>query len=399
MGWLQFSTTEATPRSRCDTADTTRLSTSAGRLNQLDGLRGIAMLFVFLGHFATVWTQMVPPKGTADFFLRLVDADATLGSSFFMLLSGFFGYGLLMRGKRGFGEFIRGRLWRLYPLYLIMSTAYVVGSILIPKMSKLPADPSHTAVYLLESLLLLPGVFPISPLMDVAWTLSFVMLFYFVEGAMASLFHAWRIRRTARFAIFWGLAFAWALWGGCTAWWEPRTAIFWVGMALSEAIDGITGERLQVASRLVAPAAMIAVIGVCLRTVLGFLKPDWGIALGLSRTMITSATLFCFVWVAYFGPEWWKSALSSWRLRQLGAASYSFYLTHGIAVKAFRFGIIPLLGPALAASGPVFWLSQLMGLVLAIAIARTVYKYVESPLAKLLPARETRSSALRQAEA
>src|ERR1700692_2910002 len=112
----------------------------------MDGLRGIAMLFVFLGHFGPVWSNLVHPKGAAGFFLRLVDADATFGSSFFMLISAFFTYGSLMGGEKDFGKLLRARIWRLYPLYLIMTVVYVVGSIVFPKMSRLPANPHDTAI-------------------------------------------------------------------------------------------------------------------------------------------------------------------------------------------------------------------------------------------------------------
>ncbi len=354
------------------------------RIHQLDGLRGVAMLFVFIGHFAPIWARLVPRNGSASFFLRLVYADATLGSSFFMLLSGFFGYGSLMRGKREFGEFMRGRLWRLYPLYLIMTAVYVAGAILIPKMSKLPGDPRHAAIFLLETLFFLPGLLPIKPLMDVAWTLSFVVLFYFIECAFSGSFKAWRVRRVARFALLLGAAAAWAAWGDFSRWWEPRTTVFWIGMALWEAIDGMSGHRQTWATRLVTPAVGIAIGGVLLRTALMLDKPDTGVvSLMLLRAAITSVVLFWFVWVACFGPEWWKRLLSSSQLRKLGAASYSFYLTHGFAVKAFRFGVVPWLGPAVAGTESVFWMSQASGLVLAIMIARIVYRFVENPLSKL----------------
>jgi peptidoglycan/LPS O-acetylase OafA/YrhL len=87
------------------------------------------------------------------------------------------------------------------------------------------------------------------------------------------------------------------------------------------------------------------------------------------------------VWVAYFGPEWWKRALSSRHLCQLGAISYSFYLTHGFAVKAFRFGVIPWLG-ATAAEPVVFWTSQFAALALAVFVARVFYALLEQPLSK-----------------
>lgn len=52
--------------------------TATERLHQMDGLRGVAMLFVFMGYFGTLWTDLVHPKGGAELFLRLVNADATL---------------------------------------------------------------------------------------------------------------------------------------------------------------------------------------------------------------------------------------------------------------------------------------------------------------------------------
>jgi len=358
--------------------------TTAERLQQMDGLRGIAMLFVFLGHFAMVWTKSVHPGGAAGVFLRLVDADATFGSSLFMLLSGFFAYGSLARGKKSFGEFLRGRIWRLYPLYLIMTFVYVLGSLVFPKMSKLPADPHVATLFILQTLLFLPGLLHVKPLMDVAWTLSFVILFYFVEGAVARLFKLWGISRLSRFVLLAGASLLWAQAGDSTGWWQPRTAIFWVGMALSEAVGAMSGERLAWATRLTAPAAVVTILGVWLRTDLMMRRDPLIAPLAVERFMITAVTLFAFIWVAYFGPQWWKHLLSGQQLRKLGAASYSFYLTHGFAVKAFSFGIIPWLGTA-ARMQLVFGASQIVGLALSIAIARVVYTMVESPLSKLAP--------------
>ena len=86
------------------------------------------------------------------------------------------------------------------------------------------------------------------------------------------------------------------------------------------------------------------------------------------------------MWVAYFGPDWWKRLLSAAPLRQLGATSYAFYLTHGFALKVIRFGTIPLLG-ALADNPLVFWTNLGLGLALAIWTARLVYDLIENPLA------------------
>jgi peptidoglycan/LPS O-acetylase OafA/YrhL len=302
-----------------------------------------------------------------------------------MLLSAFFTYGSLMRGKRHFGEFLTGRLWRIYPLYLIMVLVYIGGCLVFPSMSKLPANLGAAAVYLVETLLFLPGLLPIRPLMDVSWTLSFVILFYFIAAGLAQLFRWWGLARVRRFTLLTLAALLWAFTGNVTGWWEPRTAIFWTGMALSEVIGAVTltQARFAAAMRLSVWAAVITMLGAGLRTWMMMGRPDTGMVPFLVlRFIITSVTLCAFVWVAYFGPEWWKRLLSGPQLTRLGAASYSFYLTHGFSLKAFRYGIFPWLGDAVRLE-PVFWISQIAGLALAIAIARVVYAFVELPLASM----------------
>lgn len=356
-----------------------------GRLLQMDGLRGVAMLLVFLGHYGSVWQELVHPSGLAEFYLRVIDADSTLGSSFFMLLSAFFSYGSLVGRRRNFGEFLRGRLWRIYPLFLIMIAVYVVGSFVFPSMSRLPHGLLNIAVFLTQQALFLPGVFHLPLLMDVAWTLSFIFLFYFIEGALAQLFRVWRTSRVFRFGFYCSAMVAWALFCDLSGYWQPRTAMFWSGMAMWEVVDGLnqTEKRRAWAVRAVPLAGFVTVAGVLGRTVLMLAAPHTAfVTLAFYRVLITGLSLSTFVWVAYFGPEWFTRPLASVGLRKLGAASYSFYLTHGIAVKAFRFAIIPWLGQR-AGALPIFWSSQLAGLVLAIVIARLTFVYVEDPLARL----------------
>ncbi len=356
------------------------------RLHQMDGLRGIAMLFVFMGHFAAVWSGVVPSSGAAGFFLRVVDADATLGSSFFMLLSAFFTYGSLMRGRQSFGEFLRRRLGRIYPLYLAMTVVYIAGSIAIPSMSKLPPKPTDAVIFIIETLFFLPGLLPIRPLMDVSWTLSFIIVFYFIEAGAARLFHRCGFTRRTRFLLLLGAGIVWAVSGDRLHCWEPRTAAFWVGMALSEMVGRMSapGERLQSAMRLAGPSFGFLLAGVVLRTLLMLSHPQTVlVSIFAWRTAITSVTLSSLVWTAYFGPHWWKMLLSGSLLRKLGAASYTFYLTHGIGVKIFRYGIIPRLG-TLAGTPAVFWISQIVGLGISVTTALILFRLVESPLSRVV---------------
>jgi exopolysaccharide production protein ExoZ len=356
------------------------------RLHQMDGLRGVAMLFVFMGHFAGIWSGVVPPNGTAGLFLRLVDADATFGSSFFMLVSAFFTYGSMMRGRRNFGEFLRGRLVRLYPLYLIMTMVYIVGSIAIPSMSKLPPNPHDALVFIIETLLFLPGLLPIRPLMDVSWTLSFIVLFYFVEAGITRLFQRYGFAWRTRFFLLLGMAIVWAVAGDLLHCWEPRTAALWVGMALWELVARMSApdERLRSAVRLAWPSFGFVLAGVALRTLLMLSHPHTAlVSILLWSTAVTSVTLSGLVWTAYFGPNWWKILLSGSLLRRLGAASYSFYLTHGLGVKIFHYGIIPWLR-TVAGTPVVFWTSQIVGLGISVATALIVHRLVENPLSQVV---------------
>lgn len=343
------------------------------------------MLIVFLGHFASVWSRQVHPNGSPAFFLRLMDADATFGSSLFMMLSAFFAYGSLRRGNKSFGAFLRGRFWRLYPLYLIMIAVYIVGSLVFPKMSKLPGDRHQVLIFLVETLLLLPGILHIRPLIDVAWTLSFLILFYFIEGAMARAFRSVSVPRASRIVFLGTAAMLWAQVGDLTLWWEPRTAIFWTGMVLSEIVEWMSEQHQQSAIRLVLPAVSVAILGVCLRTHLLLTKPPVPVvSLLVWCFVITSVTLSALLWVCYFGPAWWKSLLSGTQLSRMGAASYSFYLTHGLAIKVFKYGVIPALGAA-AADARVFWACQVAGLALSVVIARAVHERIENPISRLVP--------------
>lgn len=355
------------------------------RLVQIDGLRGIAMCFVFLGHFAGVWHPLVDSQGAARLYLRIVDADATFGSSFFMLIFAFFAYGSMRRGRRPFGEFIAGRLWRLYPLYLVMVALYIAGSVLLPHMSKLPADRGEWPLYLLQTVLLLPGIVPAKPLMDVSWTLSFIVLFYFVEAALANIFRSSKVRPAGRMLFFCGMALLWALAGDIRHWWEPRTAILWTGMALSEFVDWASIKHHDWAARMVIPAVGLFVFGGLLRTELMLTLPSTPlVSLEIWRFGITSVTLSALTWVCYFGPDAWTRVFTAWPLLLMGEANYSYYLTHGIAIKLFRFGIIPAMG-VYASNGLFFWISQLGGIALSVAIATLVHRHVDLPLARLGP--------------
>jgi peptidoglycan/LPS O-acetylase OafA/YrhL len=145
---------------------------SAGRyLSCLQAYRGVAALAVLLFHANILFRNKL---GITTSWARIA-SPGSLGVDFFFVLSGFiiFYTNLNAIGRpAAAGKYIYRRLTRIYPvffgIFLIKLAFSAVGG-------GVPAGKSG-AGYLISSLLLLPQ--PVSPYIDVAWTLSYEMTFY-----------------------------------------------------------------------------------------------------------------------------------------------------------------------------------------------------------------------------
>ena len=138
----------------------------------MEGLRGLAVVLVFAVHFCT----LVRPWAADPGLVSVLDVLERLGHSgvdLFFVLSGYLIYGALIARPRPFGPFMRRRVQRIYPTFLAVFALYLVLSLLDPSHSKLPAPGASLVLFLLSNLLLLPGIFPLQPLIAVAWSLSY----------------------------------------------------------------------------------------------------------------------------------------------------------------------------------------------------------------------------------
>jgi peptidoglycan/LPS O-acetylase OafA/YrhL len=355
------------------------------RLVEADGLRGIAMLFVFLYHFRYAWLGSVTPGSHEDGFLRLVDLNGGVGTDFFLLLSGFFCYRTWTRSSSGYWPFLMRRLGRVYPLFFLVSLLYISASIFYPQMSRLPSPAGAATIYVIESLLFLPGVLPIHPLMDVAWTMSWIVLFYFLTPLIS--------RGLARLGLTsgqksWALAMAALLWmlvAQATGWMQPRTGMLLFGLSLSEAFMGREGRKR------LSGAATFALLGLSLAAVAVrcFVLQRASAALPGAEAyaaLATAVAVGTFVWSALRGTSGLRRLFQWAPLVWLGVISYSFYLTHGMAIKFMRLAILPLPGQA-RVSGLEFWSGHVLTVAAAVALASAVYLLVEYPIAARLAQR------------
>ena len=139
-------------------------------LSSLQAFRGLAALAVLVFHL----TKLFQTKLGTELLGQGIFRPGYLGADFFFVLSGFI---IFYTNRDAIGQpsaarkFITRRLTRLYPVFL---------SVCFIKLALLAVSGGHeeklTLGRIAASLLLLPQ--PHTPLLDVAWTLSFELFFY-----------------------------------------------------------------------------------------------------------------------------------------------------------------------------------------------------------------------------
>ena len=123
------------------------------RLPELDGVRGLLAVWVWLYHaiyISGVWKTL--PQA-ARFFLggdKAVDI--------FIILSGFVISLLLLRERQPYRTYIARRFLRLYPVYIVCLTVAALFQVAGWMPFQLPTD--HAGSYFLVNMMMLQGAVP-----------------------------------------------------------------------------------------------------------------------------------------------------------------------------------------------------------------------------------------------
>lgn len=154
----------------------------------LDALRGVAAMTIVLFH--------------AAFFYRIVmPAEGQIAVDLFFVMSGFiiaYRYEDDLRRGMGLGRFIKVRLIRLYPLFILGA---VLGA--VPHLVAVAAGVGNDfqkgmveslplAIFMLPSRLAMPRIGELYPLNYVAWSLALEIV---VNVIYAATFRYWTLRR------------------------------------------------------------------------------------------------------------------------------------------------------------------------------------------------------------
>lgn len=309
----------------------------AGRIVPMEGIRGFAAMLVLLVHFRALFGHYA--EGTALFSaFQILGSLGHTGVDLFFILSGYLIYGIIMDPRFKFWRFFTHRAQRLYPTFLVVFALYLAASFFLPTRSKIPSSWPQATVYIIANLLMLPGTFPIRPIITVAWSLSYEWSFYILVPILVANLRirkwSWKCRG-AFVAVLSAVFFGVSLHGTVL---DSRFALFGAGILLWELLQNTKiATALPRSGELVAAALFglnLLVIGLHGSTI----GPTDLVLAYVPRlyapSLFLSGLLFTLYSISYRGL---LCRVFSWNpLRWVGNMSYSYYLIHGVTLLSIQ---------------------------------------------------------------
>ncbi len=365
---------------------------SAARIPSLDGLRAVAVFLVFLVHYDSLFSSFLSGPDLSRRISTFWGGAGNAGVDIFFVLSGYLIYGILLTRPGSIRRFWLRRARRLYPTFLCVFLLYVAMSFAFLSPLRTPLKQPLTLTYLLSNLVFLPGVFPIPPLIPVAWSLSYEAAFYFVAPLAIAILRLRQRDRSRRILLLSGLLIVEAALAPLGIFSHPRFLMFAVGALLWEtASSGAWDSRLSLRCELASSLAFLLALiptGIIILHQFPTGPNAWAAPwLPLIRVVLLALVTFPVALHGIRFDGWLRAFLDSAPLRALGNISYSYYLIHGAAMHIFQAALLAL-WPAVVLSSLVYWALLLPAVFLFTFLASSVlFLIVEKPLSFPQPAR------------
>jgi exopolysaccharide production protein ExoZ len=362
----------------------------------LEGMRGFAVLLVFFVHYIVLGANALQ---TGTWTYRIASGIHNIGHTgvdLFFVLSGFLIYGSLIHKSKPFHTYIARRIERIYPPFLVVLGLYIALSFIFPEQSKLPADPPWVILYLIQNLLLLPGIFPLIPIIAVTWSLSYEMFYYLVipltiSGLRLRLWNPEK-RLILFLCISAGFIVYCAVFGGLV-----RLAMFGAGIVLYEAIVTDHFKKLPNGMGIVAWAMGMLIILFIPQEQMGIFIVQSDLSAAM-RTSVLFASLFLLCLDSISNPMHLTARLFTFTpMRYFGNISYSYFLIHGLTLKAF-FWLLSKFIPIESLNPAGFWIGIPISFILTVIAALILYLLVERPFS-IFPARMRKTKSVSLVEA
>ncbi len=336
-----------------------RTGSPSGRLDFLDGLRGVAVGLVLLQHIGELTIPAVHSFTSSTVQL------GQLGVMVFFLCSGFIIPASLERGRRAPGRraalraFWISRVFRLYPLYWLS----LAGAALLMALGRYAPEYTLSPGGWLANvaMLQLPAGAPHA--LGLYWTLAFELLFYLAVSALFLL--GWHRRSVAlslaaSAACLGAAAAAGPLFGRPAPLGMFCLATMFLGTVFHRWHAGEVRLRTLVGCVVTALAAGIAMLRSAGSELAAADGPGF---LPMLTAWLGAYAVFCA------GVALRRATVPGW-LRRLGAISYSVYLVQALVLIAVPALPSPLLAAAVWA-------------VLVIGLSEVTYRLVEQPAVRL----------------
>lgn len=362
---------------------------SARRVPALDGLRGLAILLVFLYHLALFsgWQATAP----LDRALSGLMLHGWIGVDLFFVLSGFLITGILLdsRGEPGWlRRFYLRRIFRIVPAYYAALVVQLVVLAIAGEPGR--ARIGWTATWLTNHLLSREGWDALVTTLHHFWSLAVEEQYYILWPLLVGLIAVRRLRWLALLLIVAAcvsrvvLVQRGALVGSYVLL-PARMDGLAVGGLLAMMVRGGTGAA-GTARSLRLPALFAALLLVLLAAWRGRLAygDPFMLALGLSALALVAGAVMLYAMgrdLAGRGPRW----LESGPLPLLGKYSYALYLWHQPVILWLAGAGIgaALLPPILGSRLPGVLLAGLIAGAVSLALARLSWRLLEQPANRL----------------
>jgi exopolysaccharide production protein ExoZ len=345
----------------------------ASNVRPMEGLRGFAVFLVFLVHFSTLVRPWISESSGFLMFETSLHKIGNSGVDLFFVLSGYLIYGSLISRRQQFLRFMSRRVERIYPAFVAVFLAYLLLSFAFPVEGKFPSTGAERIIYLVQNFLLLPGIFPIKPVITVAWSLSYEMFYYLAIPLVIALFRLRERTSIFRVTFFLGIALAAAIY--CAVNGGPiRLIMFISGIVLFEAMKS---------PRVPSPHSFLGLVAL-VAGLLCMLLPVEGSGGSVLKICTLFVAFFVLCLACFRNPSGWLPGSFAWTpLRWLGNMSYSYYLLHGLTLQAGFLALSTVL-PGAGYGAWLFWLLLPSMFALTVVTAAALFLLVERPFSLAL---------------
>ncbi len=359
---------------------------SAPRNLAMEGLRGLAVTLVFFVHFGSIFQESLSSSPVLSNIVTYLAVIGNCGVDIFFAISGYLIYGSVLAKQLDYRKFMWRRVQRIYPTFLAVMAIYLVISKAYPAENKFPAGTFASLVYLGANLLLMPGLFPINPIITVSWTLSYEIFFYLSIPIIIGVTQMRNWRSRNRLCLFIGLQ------GIILVFFQsanlPRFALFISGILVYELIK-VQDINVYVNRKLFIFLNLVILLTLPIYRLINEIL--------LGGTPVLLLGVPCLLLLA-FQQESLVHRLFTWSpIRWLGNISYSYYLIHGLTLKILH-KVLSVEFTDLMTPQNTFWIILPLAFLLTLCSASCLFVLIEKPFSFYRSNNENSSTRYQQVE-